>query len=99
MIDIHSEQLVALRDVPALLPRRRNRRVHLSTVYRWVTRGAGGRVLESVRLGGVSYTSREALERFAAPAPDPPSSSQPPVGSRAARVEAAEKAAAEEFRI
>ena len=65
MIDLEAEHLVALRDLPSLLPRRRGRPLHLSTAYRWISRGARGAVLESVRLGGITYTSREALQRFA----------------------------------
>lgn len=66
MITIDREQLVPLREVPRILPRRANgRHPHLSAIYRWVRKGIGGVVLESVRIGGVSYTSLEALQRFA----------------------------------
>lgn len=66
MIDLKAETLVALRDVPRLLPRRRNgRSAHLSAIYRWIGRGVSGTVLESIRIGGVTYTSLEALQRFA----------------------------------
>lgn len=58
------ETLVALRDVPALLPRRDGKKVHYSTVYRWATKGARGRVLESQLVGGVRYTTHAALLRF-----------------------------------
>jgi len=67
MIDFSTEQLIALRDLPARLPRRNDRRIHLSTLYRWISQGARGRTLESVRLGGITYTSVEAIERFMAP--------------------------------
>ena len=68
MIDIEHEHLVALHDVPKLLPARANgKRVHISAVYRWVQRGVRGVHLEIVRVGGTSYTSREALQRFALP--------------------------------
>ncbi|HSS63746.1 MAG TPA: DUF1580 domain-containing protein, partial [Gammaproteobacteria bacterium] len=54
------------RDVPRHLPARRNgRRLHISAVYRWMSRGVRGIILESVRLGGTAYTSCEALQRFA----------------------------------
>lgn len=68
-----NEQLVALREVPQLLPPRRGRRVHVSTLYRWCHRGVNGRRLEAARIGGVTYTSREALARFSDPSPTGPS--------------------------
>jgi hypothetical protein len=56
--------LIALRDVPSLLPRRRGKKTHYSTVYRWVTKGARGKKLESRLVGGVRYTTRAALHQF-----------------------------------
>jgi hypothetical protein len=67
-LDIEHEQLISLKEVPKHLPRRNGKRTHYSTVFRWATRGARGRKLESVLLGGVRYTSLEALGRFAASA-------------------------------
>ena len=57
-IDIESERLVPLREVPSILPGR----VHISSVYRWI--GRQNQRLESIRIGGRRYTSREALSRF-----------------------------------
>ena len=72
MIDIGKEQLVSLRDVPKLLPARGNgNRIHISAVYRWVQRGVRGTRLEVIRVGGTTYTSREALQRFASPPAQP----------------------------
>lgn len=66
MIDVTNEQLLPIRDVPRQLPARPNgKRLHISVVYRWIMRGVRGVVLESVRIGGTTYTSREALQRFA----------------------------------
>lgn len=68
MIDIEHENLVSLHDVLKLFPARANgKRIHISAVYRWVQRGVRGVHLEIVRVGGTSYTSREALQRFATP--------------------------------
>ena len=65
MIDVASENLVPLRDVPRCLPLRPNgKRLHISAVYRWTLRGIRGIVLETVRIGGTTYTSREAIQRF-----------------------------------
>jgi hypothetical protein len=44
--------------------RRRGRKTHVSTVYRWMTSGCRGIVLESIQVGGTRCTSREALQRF-----------------------------------
>ena len=66
MIDVAVEQLLHVRMVPRLLPPRPNgRRVHISAVYRWMSRGVRGVRLESVKVGGSTYTSVEALQRFA----------------------------------
>ena len=71
MIDLATEQLVPLQEVPRLLPPRPSgKRVHVSAVYRWAQRGVGGTRLEAVRVGGTTYTSREALQRFARTPPD-----------------------------
>jgi hypothetical protein len=50
---------------------RNGKRVHPSTAWRWAKSGCraidGTRVLlESIRIGATTYTSVEALERFAA---------------------------------
>lgn len=66
MIPIHSEDLIPLREVPRHLARRPGGKpVHLSAVYRWAAQGVRGVKLEAVRVGGTSYTSRQALQRFA----------------------------------
>lgn len=79
MIDVTRESLVPVRDVPRCLPPRcKGNRVHISAVYRWMQKGVRGVVLDSCRIGGTTYTSREALQRFAdqltgdAPPPNPP---------------------------
>ena len=60
-IDITAEQLLLLSEAAASLPGRPS----VATLWRWRTRGARGRRLESVVLGGKVFTSREALQRFA----------------------------------
>ncbi|MBA5868341.1 MAG: DUF1580 domain-containing protein [Nitrospira sp. CR1.3] len=65
MIDFSKEHLIPLRDVPRHLPPRpHGGRLHVSACYRWVLRGLRGVVLESIRIGGATYTSIEALQRF-----------------------------------
>ena len=63
-IDLQSEQLIAISEVPRYLPKRNGKRTHYQTVFRWVTKGSGGRFLESVRVGKRRFTSLEALHRF-----------------------------------
>lgn len=66
MIDLSTEHLIPIRNVPHRLPPRpTGRRVHISAVYRWIQRGVRGVQLETIRIGGTSYTSIEALQRFA----------------------------------
>lgn len=52
--------LLSLRDAAKSLPGK----VHFSTIWRWCTRGVGGRKLPVVRVGAILYTSRAALAEF-----------------------------------
>ena len=65
-IEIRSEQLIPLQQLPSALPRNptTGRKVHMATIWRWVQRGCRGVRLETVLVGGVRYTSEEALQRF-----------------------------------
>lgn len=59
------EELIELKQVTHRLPRRPNgRRVHIATIYRWVNGGVQGHRLEAMKIGGTTYTSLEAMERF-----------------------------------
>jgi hypothetical protein len=64
MIDVDTESLIPLSEVPKLLPTRRGKKVHISTVFRWIRSGARGKVLDTILVGGIRYTSREELFRF-----------------------------------
>jgi hypothetical protein len=71
MIDLSTEQPLNLADLCAQVPPGRNgKRTHLSTLLRWILKGAravDGSVvkLEGLRLGGRWVSTREALQRFA----------------------------------
>jgi hypothetical protein len=70
MIDLANESLIGLAQAAVTLPPGRlGKKVHFSTILRWVLKGGrtpDGRVqLEAIRLGGRWLTSREALQRFA----------------------------------
>ena len=61
------EELIRLAEVPAVIlelypywPRK----PHTHTVWRWAWQGTRGAKLESIKLMGVVYTSRQALRRF-----------------------------------
>ena len=65
-IEISSEHVLTLAEAARALPRLRGgRKVHVSTLYRWISRGVGGVRLEAVKIGRTQVTSREALQRFA----------------------------------
>jgi Protein of unknown function (DUF1580) len=65
MIDSTSETLISLSDAAKAVPRRRRgRKTHLSTLYRWATIGVRGVILETLQCGGSRVTSREAMQRF-----------------------------------
>ena len=63
-LDFRREQAIPLADVPRYVPKRRGKKVHYSTVYRWATKGARGRKLETILSGGLRYTTIEAVQRF-----------------------------------
>jgi hypothetical protein len=65
MIDTATEHLLTLSQAARSLPNRRGKRgVNVSTVWRWMQRGIRGVRLDSSLIGGIRYTSQEALERF-----------------------------------
>ena len=65
MIDTATEEILTLAQAAAELPRRRRgRKTHVSTLYRWTVSGCRGIILESIQIGATRATSREALQRF-----------------------------------
>ena len=65
-ININSEHLLTLADAARALPALRGeRKIHVSTLYRWISHGTRGVRLEAVKIGRTLVTSREALQRFA----------------------------------
>ena len=66
VVDVLGEETLTLAEAAKALPRlRRGRKIHVSTLYRWISRGLRGVRLEAVKLGGTLVTSKEALQRFA----------------------------------
>jgi hypothetical protein len=65
MIDVLREEVISLSAAARLTPRlREDRPVSPSTLWRWGVRGVKGVRLETIKVGGVTATSVEALERF-----------------------------------
>lgn len=66
MIDLATEELLTLSAAVKRLPHgRAGKSIHLSTLHRWAApSGLQGARLETVKVGGIRYTSSEALERF-----------------------------------
>lgn len=60
-IDPFTEDVFPLSQAPKHL---RCHRVHSSTVFRWVKPGLRGKKLETIKIGGVTCTSENALRRF-----------------------------------
>ncbi len=90
--------LLAIRELPAILPKRQGRRIALATVYRWVQRGVRrgpSRVkLPAVRVGGLLFVDPEDLEGFLRIADSPVNSGtgSVPFTVRAARARAERRA-------
>lgn len=67
MIDVRTEKLVPLSDVPALpcVPTSKGGKpVAVNTIYNWYRRGCRGVRLEVVPRGHTLFTSVEAIQRF-----------------------------------
>ena len=55
------------KEVPNRLPKRNGKKIHYSTVYRWALKGCRGKLLKTWLIGGIRYTSDEALTEFLGP--------------------------------
>ena len=64
MSQILSETAISIPEVVDHLPRRRGKKMHPSSAWRWALKGRRGIKLESILVGGVRMTSVEAIGRF-----------------------------------
>lgn len=67
MIDLATEQVYSLTDAPSRFPfptRRNGKKPHVATLFRWAKTGCRGVRLETIRVGGTTCTSTEAINRF-----------------------------------
>ena len=103
MIDSTTEEVIPLTQAASELPRRRRgRKTHVSTLYRWATHGCRGVLLETIQIGATRCTSRQALSRFFSILSDPDRTGDTPSPQRTAtqrqrQSEAAGKLLDEEF--
>jgi len=61
---LENEELIPLSELPHRLPRRKGKRISLSTLYRWRNRGLRGVRLEVTYRLGQPCTIMEAVARF-----------------------------------
>lgn len=65
MIDLAIETVLTFAQARSRLPnRRRGKQPDISTLYRWAKVGLRGIRLETIKIGGQTCTSLEALQRF-----------------------------------
>lgn len=65
MIDLATEKVISLTAATRHLPgRRQGKRPNVTTLYRWAQHGCRGVRLETIKVGGTTCTSLEALQRF-----------------------------------
>jgi hypothetical protein len=81
MIDTGSERLIKLARAGRIA--NPSNPPHASTIWRWAGRGVRHHVLESVLIGGVRFTSAEAVQRFITSLNRPGDLPPPPPSKRA----------------
>ena len=64
MIDVEAETLITFSDARTAFPG--DKRLSLATLHRWRLNGVRGNRLDTVLIGGLRYTSKEAIARFIA---------------------------------
>lgn len=64
-IDVARESVLSFGETARYVGKLKGGRpIALQTLWRWATRGCSGVVLETIFVGGVRCTSKEALQRF-----------------------------------
>lgn len=62
--DADPDELIPVPDLPDVLPRRRGRKTHTATVYRWMTIGCKGIKLKFVHVCRTRCVRRADLDEF-----------------------------------
>lgn len=86
MIDITSEELIPLSEVPTL-PALARRKPDQRTIRRWATVGLKGQKLETIQRAGVRCTTVLALMRFFEQLGKPAAPPRPPTTKQAAKAQ------------
>lgn len=61
-----TEDLIPLNQIRKHLPKQDPpKRPSLNTIWRWINRGLGGVKLEAVEIGSKTFTTKQAVARFA----------------------------------
>lgn len=63
-IDMEREKLLTMSEATAYVPKRNGRKVHSTTIWRWVRYGSKGVFLDGLRTPSGWVTSVEAISRF-----------------------------------
>jgi hypothetical protein len=63
-IDIDTDQLIAIPDIPAYLKKRTGKKTHIASIYRWVSIGLKGVKLTTTAIGATRYTTPAQLNLF-----------------------------------
>lgn len=63
-IDLEHEELITLGEATRYVPRRKGKRVHASSLWRWIRFGHRGILLEAIRTPAQWCTTRQAVQRF-----------------------------------
>lgn len=62
--ELLDEELINIKMIPDILGLRNGKKIHLSSVYRWVRTGLSGVKLQSVIIANERFTTKQALNRF-----------------------------------
>jgi Protein of unknown function (DUF1580) len=65
-IDLKSDDVFPLTEVPGKIAPIVGRKVRVSTVHRWAKIGFRGVTLDTIKVGATRCTSTESLQKFAA---------------------------------
>lgn len=100
-IDLASEEVRPLGQAARhFLPGiRGGKSLHPSTIFRWASAGVRGVKLETIRVGGVLYTSREAIQRFSDALTAGPEAEAVAIRTPASRRKAVDRAVGECVRL
>ena len=66
IVEADAGERYSIREFCKLFPGRTGRGISRATAMRWMLAGVGGVRLESLKVGGARYISRESLDRFIA---------------------------------